>query len=219
MSKPEITDPLHTISRLELLILQFLHWKEPLYAYEIEKIIEHVHARDWLDIGFSTIYYALNRLYKKGLVTRQQELQESKPPRVLYTTTFSGEAMLKTEVAKALHNLELPKSDYNQALLSIDLFEKDELLTSSQKRLAKCQKALHAIRRAYEDQQRDTRQFILLRNMRLLEAEISWLTDWIDMIATLDPCTREALLNAREHSLFARAPHASHQLNLEQTHH
>ena len=47
--------------------MQFLNWKEPLYAYEIEKIIKHIHARDWLDIGFSTIYYALNRLYKKGI--------------------------------------------------------------------------------------------------------------------------------------------------------
>lgn len=198
MSSPEIADSYHTISRLELLILQFLNWKEPLYAYEIEKIIERVHARDWLDIGFSTIYYALNRLYKKGLVTRQQELQESKPPRVLYTRTFSGETILKTEVAKALHSLELPKSDYNQALLSIDLFGKDELLTSGQKRLARCQKALHAIQQAHAEQGREgMRQLILLRNMRLLEAEITWLTDWIEMVKTLDPFTQEAMLKLR----------------------
>lgn len=185
-----------SLSRLELLILQFLNWKEPLYAYEIEKIIEHIHAREWLDIGFSTIYYALNRLHKKGFVTRKKVLQNSKPPRVLYSKTLSGEITLKAEVKKALHHLELPKSDYNQALLSIDLFEQDEILASSQNRLAVCREALQDVKQAYEQQHGDMGQFILLRNMRLIEAEISWLTDWIDIVKTLDPETCEAMRNA-----------------------
>jgi DNA-binding PadR family transcriptional regulator len=193
-----------SISRLELLILQFLNWKEPLYAYEIEKIIEQIHARDWLDIGFSTIYYALNRLYKKGFVSRKKVLQDSTPPRVLYTKTFSGETTLKTEVAKALHSVELPKSDYNQALLSIHLFEKDEILASSRKRLATCQHTLQEMRHAYEEQHGDMGQYIVLRNMRLLDAEISWLTDWIDIVETCDPSQWETMLRAGEKAHFSQ---------------
>jgi DNA-binding PadR family transcriptional regulator len=191
-----------TVSRLELLILQFLNWKEPLYAYEIEKIIEHIHAREWLDVGFSTIYYALKRLHKKGFVTRKKVLQNNKPPRVLYTKTHSGNTALKQEVARVLNSLELPKSDYNQALLSIDIFEKDEILTSSRERLAACQKALREIQHAYERQHGGMGQFILSRNMRLLEAEIAWLTDWIDTVKNLDSDARMAMQKAGEAAHF-----------------
>ncbi len=204
MSDTQTTGQTHRISRLELLILQFLNWKEPLYAYEIEKIIKNVRAREWLDIGFSTIYYALNGLYKKGFVTRKKVLQDSAPPRVLYTKTLAGSTILKTEIAKALHSLELPKSDYSQALLSIDLFEQEEILASSRKRLVTCRKALHEIHRAYEEQHVDMKQFILLRNMRLLEAEISWLTDWIDLVEGIDSSTQDVMVRAREKAHFLR---------------
>ena len=207
MSNTKTTKKAQTISRLELLILQFLNWKEPLYAYEIEKIIEHIHARDWLDIGFSTIYYALNRLHKKGFVTRKKVLQDSTPPRILYTKTPSGETILKNEVGKALHSVELPKSNYNQALLSIDLFEKDEILASSRKRQVTCRQTLQEIQHAYEEQHGDMGQYILLRNMRLLEAEMSWLTDWITMVENLAPCRQEAMLRAGQKAHFPQHHH------------
>jgi DNA-binding PadR family transcriptional regulator len=207
MPNTATTHSAQTLSRLELLILQFLNWKEPLYAYEIEKIIEQIHARDWLNIGFSTIYYALNRLYKKGFVTRKKVLQDSTPPRVLYTKTLSGETMLKAEVAKALHSVELPKSNYNQALLSIHLFDKDEILASSRERLTTCRQILQEVRHGYEEQHGDMGQYILLRNMRLLEAEIAWLTDWINIVERFDPSQWEAMLRAGKNAHFSQHHH------------
>lgn len=180
----------HSLTKLELLILQFLHWKEPLYAYEIEKMIERLHAREWLDIGFSTIYSVLKRLHNKGLVVKEKQSQGNKPPRILYKKTSSGNQILKDEVAQTLHSLELPKTDYNQALLAIDLFEKEEVLASSQTRLENCQEALDVMRdmqNEYEGQEyAEIAQLIVLRNIRFVEAEIVWLKEWMEVIQATD---------------------------------
>lgn len=179
-----------SLTKLELLILQFLHWKEPLYAYEIEKMIERLHAREWLDIGFSTIYSVLKRLYDKGLVEKEKMLQGNKPPRILYKKTPSGDHMLKHGIAQILHSLELPKTDYNQALLTIDLFGKEEILASSQQRLEDCQEALDEMRSMQSEYEgieyARIAQLIILRNMRFVEAEMVWLKEWMDVIHATD---------------------------------
>lgn len=55
------------ISTTEVAILGLLS-DRPMYGYEIEKIIEERKMRNWTSIGFSSIYYSLNKMEKKSLL-------------------------------------------------------------------------------------------------------------------------------------------------------
>jgi hypothetical protein len=98
--------------------------------------------------------------------------------------------MLKHGIAQILHSLELPKTDYNQALLTIDLFGKEEILASSQQRLEDCQEALDEMRSMQSEykgiEYARIAQLIILRNMRFVEAEMVWLKEWMDVIHATD---------------------------------
>jgi len=85
------------ITNRETAILGLLAEKSR-YGYEIEKIIEERGYRAWTDIGFSSIYYILNRLEDKGLIESKMVDVEGKPSRRVYSITEDGISVLQEKV-------------------------------------------------------------------------------------------------------------------------
>ena len=63
------------VTEAELMILGLLA-ERPRHGYEIEEVIEARGMREWTAIGFSSIYYLLNKLEKGG--GKRPELAESR---------------------------------------------------------------------------------------------------------------------------------------------
>ncbi len=89
------------ISDIEVSILGLLY-EEPQYGYQIEKTIEAWGMRNWTQIGFSSIYYVLKKLEKKGIVESRLEKVEGKPSRKVYTITEQGRTAMKEKVQDLL---------------------------------------------------------------------------------------------------------------------
>lgn len=89
------------ISDLEASILGLLY-EEPKYGYQLEKTIEVWGMRNWAPIGFSSIYYVLKKLEKKGLVTSKLEKVEGKPSRKIFTITELGKRSMKEKLIDLL---------------------------------------------------------------------------------------------------------------------
>lgn len=74
---------------VQLAILGFLREKD-FYGYELKKVMERFMA-GWADIKFGSIYYALERLARDGLVEPiRQEKSGSNPARTIYRITETG---------------------------------------------------------------------------------------------------------------------------------
>ena len=74
----------------ELAILSLIA-KSPRHGYEIENVIEARGMRDWTEIGFSSIYYLLNKLEKASLIESQiQQTDGRGPARKVYSITMAG---------------------------------------------------------------------------------------------------------------------------------
>jgi len=74
-----------------LVILGLLR-ERPLYGYELKQIIEE-HMGDWTSIAFGSIYYALDKLAKEGLIEQIAVEQEGRrPSRCVYQITEAGQA-------------------------------------------------------------------------------------------------------------------------------
>ena len=65
------------MTNAELAILSLVA-EQPRHGYEIEQVIEARGMRDWTEVGFSSIYYLLNKLEKAGLVESRLQQPEGK---------------------------------------------------------------------------------------------------------------------------------------------
>jgi DNA-binding PadR family transcriptional regulator len=77
----------------------------PRHGYEIEQIIEERGMRDWTEVGFSSIYYLLNKLEKKKLITSRTEHSAGRgPARKVYRITSAGIDACHEATLEALEN-------------------------------------------------------------------------------------------------------------------
>jgi len=67
------------------------------YGYELDKIIDERNMRHWTEIAFSSIYYVLKRLEKKGLIASGSEMVSGRARKV-YSVTPQGEAAMSDKV-------------------------------------------------------------------------------------------------------------------------
>ncbi len=104
------------MTNAELAILSLVS-ETPRHGYEIEQIIEKRGMREWTEIGFSSIYYLLNKLEKAGLVESQLiPTQGRGSRRRVYQITAEGREALSKATLEALSQ---PKQNYPAVLLGI----------------------------------------------------------------------------------------------------
>jgi DNA-binding PadR family transcriptional regulator len=78
-------------------------------------VVEKPH-HEWTEIGFSSIYYLLKKLERRGLVEGTLEEAERGPARKVYRATDAGREAL---LAGSLEALSVPKRSYSPLLLGL----------------------------------------------------------------------------------------------------
>ena len=99
------------MTNAELAILSLIA-ETPRHGYEIEQTIEMRGMRDWTEIGFSSIYYLLNKLEKSGLIASEiQQFEGKGPARKVYQITAAGyeaQAAATYDALSTLHGRSVP---------------------------------------------------------------------------------------------------------------
>lgn len=160
------------ISLSEQLVLGILCESER-HGYEIEKIIIARGMRKWTDIGFSSIYYVLDRLEKKGLATTGATNGKEKKQ---YSITDAGMNILKAETIKLISKRKPANAHFMTGLATSHVINAIELTESFEQRkttlLADLQR-LRETKAVTDSSQQSARQLIELSEV-LLEAELLW---------------------------------------------
>lgn len=86
---------------IRALILYYLSLK-PTHGYEIQKFIQLNHMDSWTKIQSGSIYYALSKLEKEGLIVLYQEESIGAKVRKIYKITDEGRAALKVAIEEEL---------------------------------------------------------------------------------------------------------------------
>lgn len=104
------------MTHAELAILSLIAEK-PRHGYEIEQVIEARGMRNWTDVGFSSIYYLLNKLEKAGLIQSRLEQAEGRgPARKVYQITENGQ---EAQINATLAALSEPVNSFPPILLGM----------------------------------------------------------------------------------------------------
>lgn len=167
----------------ELAILHLLIEK-PRHGYEIEEVIEQRGMREWTAIGFSSIYYLLNKLEKVGLVEKSLQEIGQGPARKVFRITPAGLQKLREG---ALASLASYRGNYQSLLLglaNLTILYRDEALEAiGRHRDGLAEHRSNVARRA--EQQRplpDVVEALFDYSLTMMDARLTWLDTFIDAI-------------------------------------
>lgn len=129
------------MATIDLIVLGMLK-KEPMGAYDIQKLVEYRNISKWVKISTPSIYKKTIQLEKKGLIKGETVKEGKMPEKVVYSLTEAGERefeKLMFEIADKPINIFL---DFNAVIVNIDsLSSKDrELCIASIERNVKAMK-------------------------------------------------------------------------------
>ena len=114
----------------ELALLSLLA-EQPMHGYQIEQTIESRGMREWTQIGFSSIYYVLEKMKKKGwLSSALLQGVGPGPARQVFQLTDSGKHIWKAAALNALRSPHRAFSNFSLGLSNLAALEKEEILTA-----------------------------------------------------------------------------------------
>lgn len=107
------------MATIDLIVLGILK-KEPMSAYDIQKLVEYRNISKWVKISTPSIYKKAIQLEEKGLI-RSEIVKEGKmPEKAIYSLTEAGEAefeRLMFEIAAKPINIFL---DFNAVIVNLE---------------------------------------------------------------------------------------------------
>jgi DNA-binding PadR family transcriptional regulator len=162
------------VSYIEILVLRNLTVR-PAHGYELRKRVERTSG---LRLNNNSLYPALRRFEEAGAVTRTEEPQEGRPPRLVYALTPLGREMLYDMLADLPPDQAADRNEFLARVGQFSLLEPVERLAV----LAAREEALQA-RLAHFTEMRELAggdrwaETVIDELIRLDEAERAWIAE------------------------------------------
>lgn len=162
-----------TISLTEQLILGIL-LEGPQHGYHIEQVIKERGMRTWTEVGFSSIYYVLDKLEKKGLATATSGKGKEKKE---FQITQKGLEALKANSKKLISERRPANAHLMTGLATAYLLDAKELRAAFFKRKEKLEDDLADMqnKQSKEQHKAPIAQQLFSLGQALLEAELDWI--------------------------------------------
>ena len=163
----------------ELLVLGLVS-EMPRHGYELEQVIEQRGMREWTQIGFSSIYFVLGKLEKKGLVTAEKPTGAKAKKSFLMT-----EAGHQALIAQTLSAITTVRPTYSSLLLGMihwSALQRDQALNALSQRGEVIRKELTRIEGIQLNQQPlpDHVEALFDYSIAQLKSEADWLQKTLD---------------------------------------
>jgi DNA-binding PadR family transcriptional regulator len=117
------------VTDAELAILGLVYEQER-HGYQIEQVIRERGMREWTAVGFSSIYYLLSKLEKRGLIGYRLEWAGRGAPRKVYRITAEGEIDFHSQVMERLSESRPSLSPFLLGLANAGWLPRDELIAA-----------------------------------------------------------------------------------------
>jgi DNA-binding PadR family transcriptional regulator len=167
----------------ELLVLGLLA-EMPRHGYELEQVIEQRGMREWTQIGFSSIYFVLGKLEKKGLV--EAETPAAPKAKKSYNLTRTGRKTLVRQTLTALRTVRPTYSSLLMGLIHWSVLTRDQALDALQTRKAALARELERLENVQLEQQPlpDHVDAMFDFSIGQLRAEVEWTARTLDYMQT-----------------------------------
>jgi DNA-binding PadR family transcriptional regulator len=218
------------ISRTDLMLLGMLD-ERAMHGYEIAEVLGSPGTGSWMGVGKTSIYYALSRLDRNGLVSKHTERPGGKPERTVYSITDAGRGAFYDGLESSIRTPRACIGNFDVALYFADHLKKGVAREAFAERLAGLGSMEVRIRSLIEESRStglDSQAAVLEHRLRLIDANKAYLRDLLEtppslsgsyageLESTLVPeVLRSLAAGRRSGTLFVRPGAGEVQLGLE----
>jgi DNA-binding PadR family transcriptional regulator len=180
------------MNEAELTILSLLA-ETPRYDFEIQKLIDDRGLRAWVPIGFSSLYYLLDKLERQALIAAELRPGSQAAPRKYYSLTDAGRGVIQTAIADLLRQPRSIGSGFELGLANLHILKPAQVYQTLSHHLADLKRRLTSAESAWEVHQRDNPDTtdnisaLYTHSIAVMQAEVVWLTDFIAAWSTRYP--------------------------------
>lgn len=159
----------------ELTIIGLL-LERPRHGYELEHTIEQRGIRNWADIGFSSIYYVLAKLERRGLIDSDDQPVHSRAKRTFSPTARGREAAI-AETTALIEHTRPASHPFLAGLANLGLLSERDYADALRTRLAEIEARIATVRSTSRAQAPlpPPAEEVFSFSLALLEAEREWL--------------------------------------------
>ncbi len=197
------------MSDAELTILSLLA-EAPRYGHEIQQLFDDRGLREWVTVGFASIFYLLNKLERQGVVDAELRPESNGPARKLYRLTDAGRGVLQTAVGDLLRQPRALGTGFELGLANIDVLNPQQVYRTLTHHRGDLRLRLDTIEKAWDRHQRETHvsdniRALYTHSIAMMRAELEWLNgfldDWLKRYPAADrPPTHPAREDSAGHS-------------------
>jgi DNA-binding PadR family transcriptional regulator len=157
----------------------------PRFGYEIQQVIDERGLREWLTIGFSSLYYILNKLEGQELLTSELQPDGRGPARKVYTITGGGRGVLQTAIADLLRQPRGLGSGFELGLANLTVLKPKQVYVVLSHHQLDLKQRLDAVEKAWQrhqDEQHngDHIQALYTHSIAMMHAELEWLDRFLE---------------------------------------
>jgi len=168
----------------ELTILSLVA-ETPRYGYEIQQVIDERGLREWLTIGFSSLYYILNKLERQNMLTGQLQPDGRGPARKVYSITEAGRGILQTAVSDLLRQPRSLGSGFELGLVNLRSLKPRQVYIVLRHHQTDLKLGLEQVEKAWERHQEDHPEgdhitALYTHSIAMMRAELEWMTAFLE---------------------------------------
>lgn len=168
----------------ELTLLSLLA-EGPRYGYELQHLVEERGLREWLAIGFASIYYLLNKLEKQALIASTMQMDGRGPARKRYALTEGGQGILQTAIASRLRQPRTPGSGFELGLANLHVLKPAQVYRVLLHHRDDLRSQFEHMTLAWSRQQARSQPLevnivaLYTHNIAMIQAEVTWLDEFL----------------------------------------
>lgn len=167
----------------ELTILSLVAEK-PGHGHDIQQLIDERDLREWVAIGFSSVYYILNKLEEQGLVSSTLLAAGAGPARKFYTITDAGRGLLQTAMQERLSQPRALGSGFELGLANLSAMTPLQAYKALYQHWSALALRLARLESAWEKHQQDRQPQEHIRalytySIATTQTELEWLTGFL----------------------------------------
>ncbi|MGH2582854.1 MAG: helix-turn-helix transcriptional regulator [Anaerolineales bacterium] len=159
----------------------------PRHGYEIEQLVEQRGMRNWTEVGFSSIYYILNKLEQRGWIKSQPEPAAWRgPTRKVFAIQPAGQKAWAEATLEALSNPR-PKSPFLLGLAGLPGIRPQDSASALRQYRQSVLKRREEVQNAWESAGQPPLflEGMFEYSLNMLQTELDWLDRYIPRLESL----------------------------------